>query len=245
MPRFRHNGIAVDTYEADPPGSRRSCLFLTGLPGGVGVGSAVIAANARGWNVVFPQFPGTYDSDGVFAVSSAAAALRDLIPEIPRYTGFEPPLWIVAHSFGGFVLTSLLRLAPDLAIEKVLLLAPAVSFQADVGFQVDFRTYLEGTLAERPYTYRVGAQDEWDEICRGGQPVLKEGDWLGVARIVIGDRDQFLEPNRSRDRLAEVFATLTGCPDVALELVPGAGHSMHELLAGSRYVDAILGSASE
>jgi pimeloyl-ACP methyl ester carboxylesterase len=211
------------------------------LPGNSGVVASVIAANARGWNVVFPQFPGTYDSDGVFEVSSAASALRDLIPEVPRYTGFELPLRIVAHSFGGFVLTSLLRLAPGLPIEKVLLLAPAVSFQADVGFRVDFSAYLEAALAERPYTYRVGSRDEWDEICRGGQPVPKENDWPGVARIVIGDRDHLLEPNRSRERLAEVFATLTGCPDVALELVPGAGHRMHELLAGSRYVDEILG----
>jgi pimeloyl-ACP methyl ester carboxylesterase len=240
MSRFITNGIAGDIFDC---GSDRTALFCNGLPGAIGPLPAVLAAENSGWNVLFVQYPGTYDSDGAFTVSETVEALATILVASTNGELRDPsdgslldPIPAVSlgigHSFGGLVLTELVRARPSCAIERLLLLAPVYSYgkEVDYGIREDLMRHLEYVRASRPRTYRVGDRESWLPVASGKHVTEKTRAWTGSALAVVGDEDDTFDVAIFQAAFAAGFLEITGCKDATARVISGAGHAMNELI---------------
>ena len=249
MSRFFLNGIAVDTFHTAKLPAKGTVLFLNGLPGAIGPLPAVVAATQRGWNVLFPQYPGTYDSDGELSVTGSVKALCELLRHFDlngtkeTRLDVERPRICIAHSFGAFQLMGLLRTMPESGIDAVILLAPVVSYSAEPpsGTTEDLLSHLDGVRKSRPRTYRIKNTGEWSSIAAGKFPIESVGLWHGECHCVIGASDDTFDISVARTAIPRIVRDLTGGATTTMEVIDGAEHGMDELIPQSKCVDMVLG----
>ena len=244
MSRLIHDGMVVDTFSSSASIGRGTALFLNGFPGAIGPLPGVLAALERGWEVIFPQYPGTYDSGGEFSPGNASRALAAMLRS-PSFTGklIKAPTIAIAHSFGALILVDLIRQYPQLPIKKVLLLAPVISYQLnpDLGIREELLPHLEGVIKSHPMTYRIGNMTDWKAIAAGLHTIEQAGPWTGLIRAVVGDGDDTYALDIFQRCFSSAVTELLGCSDVSLEIISSAGHAMHELLPTSKSVGDVLG----
>jgi len=245
MARINLNEIIIDTFSADTDASPRGqILFLNGFPGAIGPLPAVIESIGRGFDVIAPQYPGTYDSEGQHGIVNTARALSDVLAwSIGRSQNYpRHDLLVIAHSFGAFHLINAMRYHPCSEISKILLLAPVMSYSQDpdYGVREDLMEQVEYVVSTRRHTYRIGHLSEWQQAA-GGIPFFElEESWKGTAYVAFGTADDTFDVNVFPTRVAETLKNLIGCEDVRLETVKNSGHGMHELLPKLAFLDAFF-----
>lgn len=241
MARYFRNGIAIDTFDV---GADRTALFCNGLPGAIGPLPAVLAANAAGWNVLFIQYPGTYDSDGEFGVAITVETLHDVLeayaagalidPSSGQSPAKRPAVTLaIGHSFGGYILTELVRSFPSTTIQRALLLAPVFTYQGDpdVGIREDLLQHLQYVKASRPRTYRFCDSDGWSRAASGRYLANGAPGWAGQVLAVVGSDDDTFEVDVVATEFERFYRSQTGATDVRLRVISDAGHGMDELLS--------------
>lgn len=247
MARFRINGISGDLFEGR---TGRTALFCNGLPGAIGPLPGVLLATGHGWSVLFPQYPGTYDSDGDFSVSATAQALDDVLIAVETgqlrtwsgqpIVGLRPVKLAIAHSFGALVLAECLRRRPSLEIERILLLAPVVSYASSSGVSESLSEHVEIVRQSRPRTYRFGDRAEWNAVASGqflGSPRRRPA---GQVLAVFGTEDDTFDIATIRTTFPTTIAEAINPAGIDILVVPGAGHAMNELIEGQAQVGAFV-----
>lgn len=260
MTRFFLDDIAGDIFvPANPIG--RTALFCNGFPGAIGPLPAVLFALARGWHVLFAQYPGTYDSDGRFAVTTASQALVQVVRSAEdgslRDAGADkslapiPPVTLgIGHSFGGFILLDLVaRHGKVTSLSHLLLLAPVVGYSRtpDIGTRENLEEHLRYVSKAHPFTYRLGHDDEWHAIANGSFGAPRFDPWPGRVCTLLGDDDDTFAPEVAQHGLAPFIAEALGTAanNVQVQIVRGAGHAMHELLADTSVPSHFLDQAAQ
>lgn len=244
MARIKCNGLVVDTFgnQAEAAGT---ALFLNGLPAAIGPLPAVVSAMKAGWCVHFPQYPGTYDSDGKLTVVNSVNSIANFYRQARagKLGEVKLPDVVIAHSFGALILVELLRTGA-ISPKSAYLLAPVFEYgsRPDIGVREDLLQNIEEVKAERPRTYRFGGNGEWRDVSKGKQLFNLTSGWEGEARIVLGDGDDIFDFAIAKEMLGPRLTALTG-GRYSLVVVPGAGHAMHELLTPTGDMKAFLEKA--
>lgn len=252
MSRLVVDGVVVDTFSSPQPNGQ-AALFCNGLPGAIGPLPGVLLALESGFDVVFAQYPGTYDSDGEFSVSATADALARVLAACASGGARDmasgaaaPPLApitaAIGHSFGAYILLNLLRRAPQAPIRRLLLLAPITDYSRDPdsGLREALLDHLDSVRRTRPVTYRIPDSPEWRQIDRGGHPTEKSGDWAGDILALAGTADDTFDFEVFPSAFTRDVVAATGATSARLSVIDGAGHGMDELLRDPREAAAFL-----
>lgn len=253
MSRLQIDGIVADTFSSDTPRGA-AALFLNGFPGAIGPLPGVLHALRLGYDVLFVQYPGTYDSEGTFSVGETVAALSlvlgaladgsatDMVSDVPM-TGFPPVTTAIAHSFGAHIFLNLARSGAAAKIERALLLAPVTTYTAvpDSGIREDLLPHVAGVRKSRPHTYRLADDAVWQRVANGVYSVSETSrSWSGRVLGIAGSEDDTFDLDIFADAFPRDVAAATGATDIQLEIVSGAGHGMDEVLGGTRSADSFL-----
>lgn len=252
MSRLVVKGIVVDTFSSPQPNGQ-AVLFCNGLPGAIGPLPGVLLALESGFDVVFAQYPGTYDSDGEFSVTATADALVQVLAACASGDARDmasgaatPPIGpitaAIGHSFGAYILINVLRRAPTVAIRRALLLAPITDYSRDPdsGLRESLLDHLDSVRRTRPVTYRIPDSAEWRQIDRGGYPTERCGDWHGDILALAGTDDDTFDFEVFPSAFSRDVVAATGATSARLSVIDGAGHGMDELLRNPREAAAFL-----
>ena len=230
MGRFKIDGMVVDTLGsgASPPWGK--LIFLNGFPGAIGPLPAVLSALNNGYEVLAPQYPGTYDSDGEHSLTATAKAIGLLFDKLEG-EGFDD-IRIIAHSFGAFHLINALRERPHLNIKKVLLLAPILTYKTspDAGIRERLLPHLREVVESRPRTYRISSMHEWKAAANGEDLFVRACNWTGDVYIGYGAEDDTFKTDIFKNNSVQTMEDRLGTVNVKVECIENAGHGMHELL---------------
>lgn len=240
MTRARLAGMVLDRFAGNGANEGSIVVFLNGFPGAVGPLPAVLSALSNGFPVVSPIYPGTYDSEGLHGIKSTALALSVFFEALQAdYRDVR----VIAHSFGAFHLINALRAKPCDSVTKCLLLAPMLSYgpQTLNCILEDLSVHLQETIGDRPFTYRIDKEDGWKAAAEGLEAFEQSRPWLGDATILFGDQDDSFEPLNFEKSAAEIFSKRTGCKNVQVYRISGAGHAMHQLLRNPEMLKGFYG----
>jgi hypothetical protein len=243
--RIRSDGFAFHAYTHDRRVIRRIAAVLPGLPYVPGLQECGGFLYSLGYDVVQPQYSGTYDSDGAFSPQSAIQSVTRLRGVLSKgsVTDFRGGGTVTveggvevaaAHSFGTWVLAS--ALVSGFRPRAALLLSPFLGVgdqlreagaRADLSGQPD---HIHGAL---PLTFRLASVTEWRAFFTDGSFSFGDAAGGGSTRLigVTGGEDPGLEPERTRRRFrwfVEKYAE--ACADSEFHIVPNAGHDEEGLL---------------
>ncbi len=219
---FRFSGVQASLFFEGAPGPR-FLVSLSGMPPGAPLSKhhpAVVEAVSRGWSVLVPSYPGTYDSSGTFSPRQALRMVRRCVAFCEGGTGTE--LWgdtdvswrcrevaLLGTSFGGALA---LVATARLHIQRVLAISPVVDWKMELGEDdAELKRIMRRAF---PKTMRPG--DDWDEW--GVVNPADEVKALHHATIfVVAARDDTVVPIAHSEWLAKQV-------QVSLTRVPEGGH---------------------
>jgi hypothetical protein len=243
---YRCDGLAGEVF-LDPTRSPNSvAIFCFGFPGTIGPNPIVNLLAASGYAVVVHQYAGTYDSDGYFTPQASVDSITTIAHRLaegnftdikkgnPIPIGDYPQTkLIVGHSFGCFLGG---RAATQIrGVEAVLLLAPILGYghvPFEYGVLEDGIAQLEYVRRARPHTYRFSDLDDWRALFRG-----ERNSWsprqINAKRVlaVVGDADPDFNVRLIVPAFPAILTSLYGrTVQGSISVVPGAGHSVDDLL---------------
>lgn len=219
-----------------------TAMVLLGFPATIGESALTNFLQELGFVVVQPQYPGTYDSSGVFTPDSATSSVTDVVRGLGR--GFVTNLKrldkqaipaltsvCVGYSFGAHIALHALAGLPD--VRHLVLLAPAVTYgDSATGFDSEDLSFMEYVSRSRPHTYRLGNMDRWSELFSGrrnGFPSASGGNLQSV-HAFVGDLDGSIVASRLAVGLPQVMESIAPGVETTVHVVEGAGHSSSQLL---------------
>jgi fermentation-respiration switch protein FrsA (DUF1100 family) len=245
--RLRYDSIAADLFTDRAWTSLRRPLtvFFPGLPDFVGPTALTTELVRHGAAVLQPHLAGTYDSDGLFSPEGCRHTLRATAKAISengltpagseQSVGLEPTkISLVGHSFGGI---TVLRYFDEFQnLDSLIFTSAALHYSRkapDYGLDEDGRGSFESLSVSNPYTYRLGDIGEWDSILRGTDPLPQQplGN-VDSIRIIYGEKDKYFDLDAVRQNVPDLVAAYaSSAHGITLDIVPGAGHYLPELVA--------------
>lgn len=242
--KLKQETYAAELFVPNGGDSNRSCLFAPGFPFSPVVNDAIEWMVEHGYAVLFPQPPGSYDSDGSYSPTSHSTLLsmaaNDMekgrlthaktgasVPSLPRPEG------IIAHSFGTVAAADCVAAG---GFRWALLFAPILGYcrsDPDFGVRESLASQIDYVARSRPFTFRLASSEEIiTQSYKGqGSGVLAGGESVSVIGVV-GDRDGAFDIERlSSDWTKLVQQRIGSASTSRLHIIPGAGHGITELLA--------------
>lgn len=238
--------LKQETYAAElflPVGAtNKSCLFAPGFPYSLVANDAIAWMTEHGYTVLFPQPPGSYDSNGNYTpmnhVRLLSQAAEDMfegrlthaksgasLPALPRPDG------IIAHSFGT---VSAADYAAGASPRWALLFAPILGYSSsapDFGVREDLATQIDYVARSRPFTFRLGDRAEiMNQSLSGQGRQATEDHGVNVIGVVGEDDDTFDVRVLAGDWGSLVQQRIGPRATARLHIVQGAGHGITELL---------------
>lgn len=164
--KFKQSKYAGQVFLPQGP-QRATLVYVAGLPYSTGENTIIRWALSKGFAVVFPQAPGTYDSDGRFSVASYARLLRLSIEDVNGgrlkgarpdgpYIKLAPVTGLISHSFGTLTATRVFCQLQNL--ELLLMFSPLLdytNFDIDVGVRENLSEQYDYVKYSRPHTFRL------------------------------------------------------------------------------------------
>ncbi|MBP8533698.1 hypothetical protein [Streptomyces sp. MK37H] len=243
--RIREDGFAAHAYAHDKANLRNVAAVFPGLPYVPGLQECGEFLYSLGYDVVQPQYSGTYDSDGEFSPQSAVDSVSRLQKVLSRGTltdhrsgctvtvqsGIEVAAahsfgtWAVANAFvAGFRPKVLLLLSPFLGVGKNL---------SEAGARIDLSGQPDHIEKALPFTFRVSSQDEWRSFFTDGMfpfGAVAEGPQSQIIGVT-GGQDPGLDPERTRRRFLWFSKKYqVAVSSAEFHIVPTAGHDENGLL---------------
>lgn len=245
--RARLDAVACDVYTDRRWDSteRPTAIFLNGFPDFVGPGLVVRQLVAGGTLVVAPHFEGTYDSDGEFTPEGCRRTLARTgealsSGSLPLAAGSAlsvspTSLSLVSQSFGA---VSSLRFFAELPqLNCIAMFGAALHYSRsnpDYGcLEVGVEHYDE-VRRTHPHTYRLGPLGPWAEILSGTDPLPSTP--LGsvpVVRVYYGANDAYFDLEMAQANLPSLLDAYIDTADRSVQLVPGSGHPLDEVLSAT------------
>lgn len=259
---FRMDGISGEMYSASANGTKPICLYLSGLPGSTGRNAGTFFFANKGFAVLQPQYMGTYDSDGAFTPSNTFDSVRKLneivnrgvIVDVKNNREIEMASAIsvvFAHSFGCYVALRTLGSLPQVIL--TVLFAPTIGFGQRYGSFADPIVQIDYLKRGRPYTYRLGPRDEWQEHfqkdltakARDNRLIGKHNSQI---LAIVGGNDKNFDPRyiselikedgiKDGRRVADCLIVENGDHDIESLLTPSVERHIMNLLYGAGLVE--------
>jgi hypothetical protein len=243
--RIRENGLAVQAYAHQGDKLRQIAVVFPGLPYVPGLQECGRFLFSLGFDVVQPQYTGTYDSDGVFSPRTAIQTvdrLRDLLsrPFVMNHRGqtkiaIESDIeFAAAHSFGTWVLAN--AFVTGFRPGVLLLLSPYLGVGADLpkaGSRMDLSRQADHLRDALPFTFRLSSYEDWKSFYTDGKFAFCELGHDGRSHVIgaTGEDDPGLDPERTGDRFRWFVQEYhEGVSDSQFFIVPSAGHDEADLL---------------
>lgn len=248
--KSRVEGIALEIFLPEAP--LFSVIYCNGFPGSTGSNELIEYLNAQRVCVIFPQYPGVYDSDGLFTVASASNSIVQVakfvsekrltnikndrtIDGIPRVTS------IFSHSFGSVIANRACGLIEDL--RSVVMLAPIISYQrvpVDYGVREDGLNQLDYVKRSRPYTYRFGSTDDWERLFSGESLDLPEDRYYPKIILgIVGKKDSEFDIPVLMECFQNIIPFQHQTAECRLILVEDASHARQQMLESQIVKDSI------
>lgn len=155
--------------------SDRNVIFAAGLPQSIDKNHPLVKqAEAIGFNLFIPHYPGTHDSSGKFSVRNSVAAIEKTIELVKSGSATElynqsiinwdaTNIFLIGFSFGG-----LIALLQESIVDKTILICPFVLVDYHLGDKNYFSENIVDTFdfINRAYakTYRFDSKDLVDEL---------------------------------------------------------------------------------
>ncbi|MFJ5306792.1 alpha/beta hydrolase family protein [Streptomyces sp. NPDC088350] len=256
--RLRYGSIAADLFVDRAWGAlhRPLAIFLPGLPDFIGPTALTTELVRHGVTVLQPHLAGTYDSDGLFSPDGCRDTLRQTSKAISegglvpaggsRPLNVEPTkISLIGHSFGG--ITALRWFGELQGLNSLFFTSAALHYSRqspDYGLDEDGRASFESLAASNPHTYRVGDMEAWDPILTGIDPLPSHP--LGAVssvKLIYGASDKYFDLDAVRENAPDLVSAYVDVDrGVSLEVVPGAGHYLPEIVA-ARSLEALMPEA--
>lgn len=242
--RFFLDDMAVDVVAPSHAVPAVSAVYLYGLPGTVGVNRVSRVLSERGWLVLHPHYPGTYDSGGRFTPEAALTTLAVVARAVGRSVAsvrdgadiaIPPITLVVGHSFGCFV--ALRSIACVRTAAALVLLGPAIAFAPGpdgCGLRREMTDHYSFVLRSHPHTYRLAPRSAFDALYSGKLDALSADAPASLRSVVgiVGATDPAFDIALFADRFDPVVRkTLSGRFDCTLTVVE-AGHDVDDLAMG-------------
>lgn len=245
--RLRYNSIAADFFadRAWETPNRPLVVFFPGLPDFAGPNALTVELVRHGVAVLQPHLSGTYDSDGRFspegcrdtlAQTSKAISEGGLLPAAGnKPLNFEPTkISLIGHSFGG--ITALRWFNKLQGLNSIVFTSAALHYNRNspnYGLLDDGRASFASLAVSHPYTYRLGSMTAWDPILTGADAIPSQPiGAVGGVRLIYGENDHYFDLGAVRENapglVSSYISTIRG---VSLDVVPGAGHYLPEIVA--------------
>lgn len=254
--RFRHDGLAGQLYTARSDNSlaaERLAVVCPGLPYVPTEEYVTKILLGCQYDVIQVQYPGTYDSEGVFCPESAIGVVSKILELCDGGVIADPktnemlPLnrrvdTLIGHSFGSYVV--LRSLSEGASVPNALVAAPFFAFGAariNAGVIANLSGHAAYLKRAMPHTIRMSSMREWHDFFLVDPERIAidayQGATLPACRIlpVVGERD----PSFNVEALQKYVGTLavslqTRGSRLAVEplmVVPGAGHGLEETIS--------------
>lgn len=243
--RLREDGFAAQAFTHEDDRMRQIAVVFPGLPYIPGLQESGRFLFSLGYDVVQPQYTGTYDSDGKFSPHTAIGTvdrLRHLLSrsfvtnhrsgkKVAIESGIE---FAAAHSFGTWVLAN--AFAKGFRPRVLLLLSPYLGVGrdlSDAGSRLDLRHQVDQLRDALPFTFRLSSYEDWKSFYTDGRFAFYAPGHDGRSYVIgaTGADDPGLDPRRTQDRFRWFVREYDeGVSGRNFFIVPSAGHDEADLM---------------
>ncbi|MGQ4268606.1 alpha/beta hydrolase family protein [Nocardiopsis changdeensis] len=243
--KIKQSSYAGEVFLPSTSNISGSCIFLPGFPYSLGKNSAISFMVSLGYAVIFPQPPGTYDSDGSYTPQNhvdligkviedavhgrlAHAKTQHQLAPLPR------PRGLISHSFGTVAAASYIQVDN---LDWAILFAPILGYSPEEpshGVCEDLAAQISYVQRARSFTFRLGdVQEIIDQSWRLDDQ--KNIAFKDCATLIIGIVGEADDSTFYVDTLKENWDQLIvdrfgRSASSSLMVVPEAGHSISALL---------------